>query len=117
MVSLPSTDATEVEITPSTEPAKHDASAERVGDKSKVAQGPEPEPEPSHVSAFIDPVGRSTGETPVFEQASGVGEIRWMRGRTGYEIWGDAPWWLGLVVVAAMGVIRRTPEGRMRLEI
>lgn len=52
-VPLPSTDATDVEGTPSTEPAKHDAPAESVGDESKITQGPEPEP--SQGSPLVDP--------------------------------------------------------------
>ncbi len=71
----------------------------------------------SGVSAFIDPVGRSTNETPVFEEAARAGEIRWMRAKTGYEIWGDIPWWLGFVAVVLMGLVRRSPEGRMTLAI
>jgi apolipoprotein N-acyltransferase len=71
----------------------------------------------SGVSAFVDPVGRSTGETPIYEEAVRSGEVRWMRSRTGYEIWGDIPWWLGAMLVALMGIVRRSPDGKMKLEI
>jgi apolipoprotein N-acyltransferase len=57
------------------------------------------------VSAFIDPNGRSFSETPIFEEATRVGEVRWMRARTPYELWGDIPWWIATIAVIAMSFV------------
>ncbi|MGZ3420943.1 MAG: apolipoprotein N-acyltransferase [Polyangiales bacterium] len=54
------------------------------------------------VSAFIDPNGRSFDETPIFQEATRVNEVRWMRMRTPYELWGDIPWWIATAAVIAM---------------
>lgn len=59
------------------------------------------------VSAFIDPNGRSWAETPLFEEAARVGELRWMRVHTPYELWGDTFWWLASLAVVAMGFVSR----------
>lgn len=59
------------------------------------------------VSAWIDAAGRSRGETPLFQLVARTGEIRWMRGKTVYEIVGDVPWWLATIVVLAMGFVER----------
>lgn len=59
------------------------------------------------VSAFIDPNGRSWGETPLFEEAFRASEVRWMRARTPYELWGDIPWWIASLAVVAMGFVAR----------
>lgn len=61
----------------------------------------------SGVSAFVDANGRSWGETPLFEEAAAVSDVRWMRGRTPYELWGDIPWWLASLAVVAMGFVKR----------
>jgi len=61
----------------------------------------------SGISAFVDANGRSWGETPLFEQAGRVSEIRFMRSRTPYELWGDIPWWLGSLAIVGMGFIRK----------
>ncbi len=60
----------------------------------------------SGVSAFVDPNGRSTQETPIFQEASRVGEVRWMRSKTVYERVGDIPWWLATLSVIVMGLVR-----------
>ncbi len=59
------------------------------------------------VSAWIDAAGRSRGETPLFELVARSGEIRWMRGKTVYEIVGDVPWWLATLAVVAMGFVEK----------
>ncbi len=59
------------------------------------------------VSAWIDPIGRSTGETPLFELSATAGEVRWMRSRTVYELIGDVPWWLATLAIFAMGFVSR----------
>ncbi len=61
----------------------------------------------SGVSAFIDPIGRSFEETPVFEEAARAGDVRWMRQRTVYEVLGDGPFFLMSLAVIAMGFVRR----------
>jgi apolipoprotein N-acyltransferase len=59
------------------------------------------------VSAWIDAAGRSRGETKLFQLVAQSGEIRWMRGKTVYEIVGDVPWWAATLVVFAMGFVER----------
>jgi apolipoprotein N-acyltransferase len=66
----------------------------------------------SGVSAFIDANGRSWGETPLFEEAAAVSDVRWMRSRTPYELWGDIPWWIASLAVVAMGFWKRPAGGR-----
>lgn len=48
----------------------------------------------SGVSAFIDPVGRVLAHTETFKEQTLVHEIAWLKGRTGYELWGDYPFWI-----------------------
>ena len=67
----------------------------------------------SGVSAFIDAAGRSFEETPVFEEAARAHDVRWMKSRTPYELWGDVPWWLGSVAVVAMGFWPRRRRPRV----
>jgi apolipoprotein N-acyltransferase len=69
------------------------------------------------VSAWVDPLGRSSGETPLFEQTNTVGEIRWMRSRTVYEVLGDKPWWLCTLAIIALGFLRRGDDGKVRFEL
>jgi apolipoprotein N-acyltransferase len=61
----------------------------------------------SGISAFVDPVGRATGLTPLMEPATRVGTVRWMRARTVYERIGDAPWWCAAAIVLAMALVAR----------
>jgi apolipoprotein N-acyltransferase len=63
----------------------------------------------SGVSAFVDPVGRVQAHTGTFKQQSIASEIAWLRATTGYELWGDAPWWLTTLV--ALGFVIRTRPG------
>jgi apolipoprotein N-acyltransferase len=52
----------------------------------------------SGVSAVIDPVGRVVAHGGTFRPEAVDGVAHWMKhGTTGYEIWGDAPWWVALV--------------------
>lgn len=62
----------------------------------------------SGVSAFVDPVGRSSHETPLFQEAAVATEIGWMRSRTPYEIWGDIPWWIASLAIVVMGFVDRS---------
>jgi len=57
----------------------------------------------SGVSAFVDPLGRTFEETPIFEEAARASSVRWMRGKTVYEVLGDGPFWLLSLLVVAMG--------------
>jgi apolipoprotein N-acyltransferase len=70
----------------------------------------------SGVSAFVDPLGRSTGETPVLEAAAEAETIHWMRSRTLYERIGDWPWWGAAVIAAAWAIFprRRAPSASAR---
>lgn len=57
----------------------------------------------SGVSAIVDPIGNVVAQTGTFREESVTGEIRWLRGKTMYEIVGDAPWYaaaLGIFVAA-----------------
>lgn len=57
----------------------------------------------SGVSAIVDPIGNVVAQTGTFQEESITGEIRWLRGKTMYEMVGDAPWYvltLGIVVAA-----------------
>lgn len=59
------------------------------------------------VSAIIDPVGRVVAHGGTFQAEAVEGTAHFMQARTGYEIWGDAPWWLGTAAVLVMAFVRR----------
>jgi apolipoprotein N-acyltransferase len=61
----------------------------------------------SGVSAFIDPVGRVISNTKTFEEAGQHATLRWLKGKTPYTLWGDAPWWLASVASAFFAFRRR----------
>ncbi len=62
----------------------------------------------SGVSAVIDPVGRTVAHSGTFRQEAVDAVAHWMNGpRTGYEIWGDIPWWLAAVAVGVMAFVRK----------
>jgi apolipoprotein N-acyltransferase len=63
----------------------------------------------SGVSAIIDPVGRVVAHGGTFRSEAVEGVAHWMHreGRTGYEMWGDIPWWLAAVAIAAMSFVSR----------
>lgn len=50
------------------------------------------------ISAFVDPYGRVQRQSPLFEQAVVVGEVRFLDGVTPYVRIGDVVPWAGLVV-------------------
>jgi apolipoprotein N-acyltransferase len=54
------------------------------------------------VSAVIDPVGRRVAVSGVFTEETLVAEVRWLRGKTVYEVLGDAPMWLVTAASLAM---------------
>jgi apolipoprotein N-acyltransferase len=68
----------------------------------------------SGVSAIIDPVGRVVVSTPTFEQAARVSEVRWLRGKTAYELLGDIPLWL--LSAAAIALCFFGPRGKAGLK-
>jgi apolipoprotein N-acyltransferase len=70
----------------------------------------------SGVSAVIDPVGRVIAHSGTFRQETVDAIAHWMNGsRTGYEIWGDIPWWLGTAAIVAMAFVHRDRlRGRTR---
>jgi len=70
----------------------------------------------SGVSAVIDPNGAivpGTVSTP-FQVESHDAVIRWLRGKTAYELIGDVPWYLvslGIAVLAFRRRVRRPTPG------
>ncbi len=58
----------------------------------------------SGVSAIVDPVGRVTRHTNTFQQQAIQGQVAWLDGRTPYNLWGDAPWWLCTAAIVWMGL-------------
>jgi apolipoprotein N-acyltransferase len=61
----------------------------------------------SGVSAFIDPVGRVVSHTSTFQQQALRAELSWLKGKTPYALYGDAPWWLASLCAVALALIRR----------
>jgi apolipoprotein N-acyltransferase len=61
----------------------------------------------SGVSAVVDPVGRVVAHTSTFHQEAIAAPIRWMRGRTVYELLGDWPWLLVALAAGAAAFRRR----------
>ena len=66
----------------------------------------------SGVSAIVDPVGRVTAHTEVFERARLHGEVAMLATPSIYEAVGNWPGWLGLLMTAFLCVRRRVPGGR-----
>jgi apolipoprotein N-acyltransferase len=64
----------------------------------------------SGVSAFIDPAGRVISHTETFQEQAQRATLRWLKGKTLYTFWGDAPWWLlSIVSVAFAFRFRKAP--------
>lgn len=61
----------------------------------------------SGVSAFIDPVGRVTAHSGTFKEERMIGSVRWLKGRTGYELIGDRLYWIATVLVLLGAFIRK----------
>lgn len=61
----------------------------------------------SGVSAIVDPAGRVIAHGGTFQPEIIEGTAHFMSGRTGYEIWGDSPFWLSTAVVFGMAFARR----------
>jgi apolipoprotein N-acyltransferase len=54
----------------------------------------------SGVSAIIDPLGGVVTHTKTFVADAQEGTIRWLRGGTAYELFGDGPWYLATLAMA-----------------
>ncbi|MFO0758251.1 MAG: apolipoprotein N-acyltransferase [Byssovorax sp.] len=61
----------------------------------------------SGVSGIVDAAGRLVLHGGTFKQEALLGEARFLRAKTGYELWGDIPFWLGTIAVVAMGFVPR----------
>ncbi len=60
----------------------------------------------SGVSAFVDPIGRVVSHTDTFKEQTLIGNVRYLKGRTGYEVLGDVPYWIAGLLVT-FGAFRR----------
>jgi apolipoprotein N-acyltransferase len=57
----------------------------------------------SGLSAIVDPVGRVVAEGHTFREETVDAVAHWMTGvRTGYEVWGDVPWWICTAAIGFM---------------
>lgn len=65
----------------------------------------------SGVSAFVDPVGRVISHTKTFEEEAQRATLRWLKGKTLYTFWGDAPWWLAALASAFFAFRLKNPSG------
>ena len=63
----------------------------------------------SGVSAIIDPMGGVVSNTKTFVAEAQEGTVRWMRGRTVYEVVGDWPWWMLALAMGYASFRRRSP--------
>ena len=61
----------------------------------------------SGVSAIVDPVGRIVVQSGTFREESLLGEARFMRSTTVYEIIGDIPWWMATFAALGMAFFSR----------
>lgn len=68
----------------------------------------------SGVSAFIDPVGRVLAHSGTFKEETLVHEIAWLKGRTGYELWGDYPYWVAALFAVYAAFSRRPKSAAPR---
>ena len=63
------------------------------------------------ISAIIDPLGRIVGQTPTFEEAKLLAEVKALRsGPTLYGRWGD---WIGWLCLIGMGLYTWRQRGRL----
>jgi apolipoprotein N-acyltransferase len=61
----------------------------------------------SGVSAIVDAVGRVVAHGGTFHEESVIGDVKFMRSRTGYEVVGDVPWYLATLAALGMAFVRR----------
>jgi apolipoprotein N-acyltransferase len=65
------------------------------------------------VTAVIDPMGRATVVAEAFRATAIEGRAHWMAsGPTGYELWGDLPWWAISACAIATALRRRRMTSR-----
>jgi apolipoprotein N-acyltransferase len=64
----------------------------------------------SGVSAFIDPVGRVLVHGGTFQEQTLVHEIAWLKGRTGYELLGNYPFWIVALFSVYAAFAKRTKK-------
>ena len=61
----------------------------------------------SGVSGVIDPGGRLVLHGQTFDQETFDASVHWMSPRTtGYELWGDAPWWCTAALALFFALVR-----------
>jgi apolipoprotein N-acyltransferase len=63
----------------------------------------------SGVSAFVDPVGRVVAHSHTFEREALAHEVAWLRPTTGFDLWGNIPWWLVSALALGACFVRRKP--------
>jgi apolipoprotein N-acyltransferase len=68
----------------------------------------------SGVSGIVDAAGRLVLHGGTFREEALLGEVRFLRASTGYELWGDKPFWLGAGLVLVMGFVSRRRAARPR---
>jgi len=61
----------------------------------------------SGISAFIDPVGRVLAHTNPFAEETLRHQVRWLSGRTVYEVVGDKAYWAAALFVLLAAFMRR----------
>ena len=61
----------------------------------------------SGLSGIIDPLGRTILHGSTFKEEALLGEARFMRATTGYEVIGDYPWYLASLAIVFMAFRRR----------
>lgn len=61
----------------------------------------------SGVSGFVDPVGRLTQRTKIFEEAAVAEDVAWLQLASPYRIWGNGPWWVLTLMAFFFAFVRR----------
>lgn len=61
----------------------------------------------SGLSAIVDAAGRVVLHGGLLREEALLGEARFLRRRTGYEIVGDAPWYAGAIAIGLMALVDR----------
>jgi apolipoprotein N-acyltransferase len=61
----------------------------------------------SGLSAIVDAAGRIVMRGSQFREEALLGEARWLRQRTGYELVGDAPWWACALAITLMALVEK----------
>jgi apolipoprotein N-acyltransferase len=62
----------------------------------------------SGVSAVIDPAGRVVAQAPTFTPHTRIERVAWLRGRTPFEFWGEAPLWMASIASVLLAFVRRS---------